>query len=102
MAPGHLKLVCADVRVWGDFGDTKELVGDLGLATGVQYSEERPQELAYMKLLDVGDQALRSFGSAVIPDAVVLHLIRPMPDGPWLVWGIRQGGGEPASRIFLD
>lgn len=87
---------------WGDFSETREAIGSLGLATGVQYSTERPDELAYIKLIDAGNRTVRAFDTAVVPDAIMLTLVRPDPRGPWLVFAVTPGSGLPASRVFTD
>ena len=97
-----LETVTLRLDDWDDFVATRDLVGDLGLGSVVQYSDDRPDQLAYVKLMDVSDQTVRAFATALVPDAIMITMVRPSPDGLWLVFAISEGGGLPASRVFSE
>jgi|SwirhirootsSR3_FD_contig_61_3642178_length_1634_multi_6_in_0_out_0_2 predicted nucleic acid-binding protein len=82
---------------WGGYGQVAEIIADLSMTQFVDENPERPDVIQYVKLIDTGGRAMRSFGDADIRDVHVLTVVA-CPDGWWRVWGISPNYYPSASE----
>jgi hypothetical protein len=101
-ARATLARVCLPTSNWGDFTETKTLIGERGISDHVQPAKGRPDQLVYVGLIDVGDQAVEILSAGTDADALIINLLRPDPQGPWFVIALTRGGGLGAGRVFGD
>lgn len=84
---------------WEGYGQAAEIVAGLSIMQSVEESPDEPELIKYVKLIDTGGRAMRSFGEAVLREVYILTVVA-CPDGWWRVWGLSFNHVPSASEIL--
>lgn len=95
-----LNSLVANPADWEEsWNELATMLDGYGLSDWVKPAEDRPDDLVYMRFVEVaGDQPVVTYRSAMVW-SYPLTLIRAR--GEWLVWGVGQSE-PPASEVFRD
>jgi predicted nucleic acid-binding protein len=89
----------ANPPVWNGYGSAAEVIAGLSMMQVVEPNPERPDLISYVKLIDTGGHAMRSFSESVLRDVQILTLVA-CPDGLWRIWSISPNYFPPVSEVL--
>jgi predicted nucleic acid-binding protein len=86
---------------WNGFAEARAELEGWAMAQNVHPNEERPDQIAYVKLIPDSGMSGVAFASAPLYDVQILTLVR-CADGWWRVWGLSRNHKPSMDEIPID
>lgn len=87
--PVALKNLTWHPPAWNGYAEVRAELDGWAMAQNVHLNEERPDQIAYVKLIPDSGASGVVFAAAPLYDVQILALVR-CPDGWWRVWGLSR------------